>query len=157
MHNFIASIFILTTGVGDVADYEKKSNCTSNFIRSINASVEVKEDIGDSYLLKVKYRVRSNVGNKSDVEEKAVSKEYFTKEFLDELEENGTHEGDGFSLRHDGRSGKCHLVHVYNIDGSRGATADTTICWGLPVLGLKLLKSKGKIGGVRYKACVKLK
>ena len=153
---FSLILSFMTIGIGDVAEYTKQRHCTSRGIRSIYSSIRIAEDQGDDYLLDIYYKVKSNIGSKSSSGNKVLSKYYFTRAFLDDLERDGVHDGDGFSLRHDGfNNDGCHLIHIYNL--KNGVTADSVVCHGLPVLGIMSLKTRGKIYGSSYKACLLIK
>ena len=156
MINIITAL-ILSTGVGDKASYVSKKNCTSRSIKSLNIKTEIVGDTKEKFRVKVDYRIKSHLGSKSGESFRSLDKYYFEPQFWDYLEAVNVHEGNGFSLKHNGREGDCHKVHVFNIKDSKGAKADALICSGYPVLGAKTILIHGKYLGSRYKACLEIK
>ena len=154
----LIAAFILSTGIGDKANYIKdKKSCTSKSIKSLDIRTEIISGSINTFKVKIDYKIKNTFGSKSGTSFKSLDKYYFEPQFWDYLESIKTHDGNGFTMRHDGKEGHCHKVHIYNIEGSKGSKADALVCPEYPVLGIKTIVIFGKYLGSRYKACLKIK
>lgn len=146
---------ILSVALGSAADYSKVNRCTSRFIQSVDAHLEVVYELPEKYGLQLDYQVKSAVASKSDVLVRNVDKYLFTEEFLIDLRNNGYYSGEDFSIRHILFDGTCDIVTAYNFDES-GNEIDATVCFGEPVLGIVNAQFDGTVGGIDFRACVEI-
>jgi hypothetical protein len=153
MKSLIILLMSLTVDVGDYVTYSEQDSCTSNFIKSIDATLSVVSETVDAYEVDLDYKFKFQFGSHSGHKVRMLDRYYFTEQFLIDLRRDKYHEGPGFSMRHDGFDGVCDYVHIYDIDDFDG-TGDAKICYGQPVLGVVEMDVRGKIEGMSFKACV---